>query len=186
MSADTDRRSDLPYYSVDILEADGQIGHWGCPASSVEDALAQAREAHPNRADRVQSAEFNKFHLENRLPGSNGKTYRGLLLVDGSRWVYAADEKDIVHGLKPRLDLANHSPDGFAWGYGGSGPAQLSLALLADALGDDERALRLYQPFKHAYIAGLRQDKAWEVSEDFIVIMAAHVEAQLRARCEAA
>lgn len=23
----------------------------------------------------------------------------------------------------------NHSPDGFAWGYGGSGPAQLALAL---------------------------------------------------------
>lgn len=26
--------------------------------------------------------------------------------------------------------IINHSPDGFAWGYGGSGPAQLSLALL--------------------------------------------------------
>lgn len=24
----------------------------------------------------------------------------------------------------------NHSPDGFNWGYGGSGPAQLALALL--------------------------------------------------------
>jgi hypothetical protein len=23
----------------------------------------------------------------------------------------------------------NHSPDGFAWGYGGSGPAQLALAI---------------------------------------------------------
>ncbi len=34
--------------------------------------------------------------------------------------------------LGPRLDLANHSPDGFSWGYGGSGPAQLALAILAD------------------------------------------------------
>lgn len=25
--------------------------------------------------------------------------------------------------------LINHSPDGFNWGYGGSGPAQLSLAI---------------------------------------------------------
>ena len=41
-----------------------------------------------------------------------------------------------------------HSPTGFEWGYVGSGPAQLSLALLADALGDDERAQDLYQQFK--------------------------------------
>jgi len=30
--------------------------------------------------------------------------------------------------LNPRLDLYNHSPTGFEWGYGGSGPAQLALA----------------------------------------------------------
>jgi hypothetical protein len=39
--------------------------------------------------------------------------------------------------LNLRLDLRNHSPSGFEWGYGGSGPAQLALALLADCLGDD-------------------------------------------------
>ena len=47
--------------------------------------------------------------------------------------------------LPLRLDLFNHSPTGFSWGYGGSGPAQLALALLADALGDDDRAVRLHQ-----------------------------------------
>lgn len=36
--------------------------------------------------------------------------------------------------LPLRLDLRSHSPAGFAWGYGGSGPAQLALALLAHAL----------------------------------------------------
>src|SRR5947209_8602479 len=44
--------------------------------------------------------------------------------------------------LPLRLDLFNHSPTGFSWGYGGSGPAQLALALLADALGDYEVAVR--------------------------------------------
>ena len=34
--------------------------------------------------------------------------------------------------LDPRFDLRNHSPDGFEWGYYGSGPAQLALALLCD------------------------------------------------------
>lgn len=43
--------------------------------------------------------------------------------------------------LEPRHDLRNHSPDGFEWGYSGSGPAQLALALAADVLGDDDRAV---------------------------------------------
>lgn len=34
--------------------------------------------------------------------------------------------------LDPRADLMNHSPAGFEYGYGGSGPAQLALAILAD------------------------------------------------------
>ncbi len=32
--------------------------------------------------------------------------------------------------LPPRFDVRNHSPSGFEWGYGGSGPAQLALAIL--------------------------------------------------------
>jgi hypothetical protein len=57
--------------------------------------------------------------------------------------------------LNPRRDLWNHSPSGFEWGYGGSGPAQLALAILADHLGDDQEALEFYQRFKWAVIAGL-------------------------------
>jgi hypothetical protein len=51
--------------------------------------------------------------------------------------------------------LCNHSPTGFEWGYGGSGPAQLALALLADHLGNTERALTLYQAFKFAVVTKL-------------------------------
>jgi hypothetical protein len=57
--------------------------------------------------------------------------------------------------LRPRLDLRSHSPAEFEWGYGGSGPAQLALAILADHCGDDELALNLYQRFKWMVIAGL-------------------------------
>lgn len=57
--------------------------------------------------------------------------------------------------LDLRLDLRNHSPTGFDWGYGGSGSAQLALAILADHLEDDEQALNLYQRFKWTVIAGL-------------------------------
>jgi len=50
--------------------------------------------------------------------------------------------------------LCNHSPDGFQWGYGGSGPAQLALALLLDATTDPETALAYYQAFKWDTVSG--------------------------------
>jgi hypothetical protein len=51
--------------------------------------------------------------------------------------------------------LEVHSPDGFAWGYGGSGPADLAVALLADATGDSYLAVVKHQAFKSAVVAGL-------------------------------
>lgn len=74
--------------------------------------------------------------------------------------------------LPARLDLLNKSPDGFAWGYLGSGPAQLALALLADWFArtsenygfSDRLAERLFQDFKSAYIAGLHGDEAWSIT----------------------
>lgn len=54
-----------------------------------------------------------------------------------------------------RLDLQNHSPTGFEWGYAGSGSAQLALAILADHLEDEQQALNLYQRFKWTVVAGL-------------------------------
>lgn len=57
--------------------------------------------------------------------------------------------------LDPRYDLRNHSPDGFSWGYGGSGPAQFALAILCKVTNDDEFALRHYQQFKTEVVAKL-------------------------------
>ena len=57
--------------------------------------------------------------------------------------------------LNPRCDLWGHSPSGFEWGYGGSGPAQLALALLADHLSDDDQAVLHHQDFKRTVVAGL-------------------------------
>ena len=67
--------------------------------------------------------------------------------------------------LDPRLDLRNHSPTGFEWGYGGSGAAQLALAILADHLGDDEQAFDFYQRFKWAVIAELPRNE-WVLTSD--------------------
>jgi hypothetical protein len=71
--------------------------------------------------------------------------------------------------LNPRLDLASHSPTGFAWGFGGSGPAQLALALLADVLNDDDLALAYHQEFKFRVIGRLEQNKPWTLTEQQIL-----------------
>jgi hypothetical protein len=57
--------------------------------------------------------------------------------------------------INPRNDLRNHSPTGIEWGYAGSGPAQLALALAAEVTGSDYRALDVYQRLKFELIAGL-------------------------------
>lgn len=67
--------------------------------------------------------------------------------------------------LDPRLDLANHSPTGFEWGYMGSGPAQLALAICA-ALAGDSRAVAIYQRFKDTVIAGLPRDNLWTMTAE--------------------
>src|SRR5436190_8390798 len=86
---------------------------------------------------------------------------------EGCRQGYAVDVTVNGRPLNPRLDLWNHSPTGFEWGYGGSGPAQLALALLADHLNDDHEAVRLHQEFKRAVIAGLNR-REWTLTSDAI------------------
>lgn len=86
---------------------------------------------------------------------------------EGRREGYAADVTVNGRPLNPRLDLWNHSPTGFEWGYGGSGPAQLALALLADHCGDSARALSHYQAFKRAVVASLPY-KGWSLTTDQI------------------
>ena len=90
------------------------------------------------------------------------KTYEGL------RRFYVVDVTVNGRPLNPRLDLYNHSPTGFEWGYCGSGPAQLALAILADHLGDDEQAFNLYQRFKWAVIAELPR-KRWTLTSENIL-----------------
>jgi len=71
--------------------------------------------------------------------------------IFASREVYIGD-RELLPG--PSRRLCNHSPDGFNWGYGGSGPAQLALALLLEVTTPEE-ALQRYQDFKWDVIARL-------------------------------
>lgn len=52
----------------------------------------------------------------------------------------------------PSQRLWNHSPDGFEWGYPGSGPSQLALALVFDATGDRDLTFAVYQDYKREVV----------------------------------
>lgn len=68
--------------------------------------------------------------------------------------------------LDPRFDLRQFSKMGFEWTYEGDGPRQLALALLADHLGDPQRALSLTEEFMRTVVAEL--DNAWQLTSDDI------------------
>jgi hypothetical protein len=65
----------------------------------------------------------------------------------------------------PSQQVVNHSPDGFNWGFRGSGPAQLALAILLKIC-PKEKALREYQKFKDVIIAALPVDEDFEIELD--------------------
>ncbi len=104
-------------------------------------------------------------------------TYRGVRTERGARVVALTSTS--TRPLDPRLDVRNHSPSGFEWGYGGSGPAQLALALCIDVLGGDvERARRVYQDVKVRLIAGWQEDE-WELWREQLLLVIEAIEARV-------
>ena len=83
--------------------------------------------------------------------------------------------------LPLRTDLRNHSPTGFEWGYAGSGPAQLSLAICAHALKNDSRAQRVYQYFKARVVQNFRGD-TWEITKEEVIQTVQKLEIELAAQ----
>jgi hypothetical protein len=68
-------------------------------------------------------------------------------------------------GIERSLKVWSHSPTGFETGYGGSGPAQLALAILLDFGLSDEEAVRHHQHLKNDVI----QRNAIQLGEQYIL-----------------
>lgn len=66
----------------------------------------------------------------------------------------------------PSQAIVNHSPDGFEWSFGGSGPSQLALAILLDFTGDQHIAQALYMDFKWSFVAYWSKDSWTMRGED--------------------
>ena len=84
------------------------------------------------------------------------KRYQGRRAPDGA--IVTVDGQP----LDPRLDLRNHGPAGFDWGHGGSGPAQLALAIATDHFGG-EVGESIYQDLKWGVIAKIGTDE-WTIT----------------------
>ena len=102
------------------------------------------------------------------------KQYEGYIDNHGRQTVLVSDGAgNNLKRLNPRYDLVNHGPDGFSWGYCGSGPSQLALAICADLVGDN-LAEQVYQDFKFKVVAQLhgefvlRADDAFDAIEEIL------------------
>jgi len=73
-------------------------------------------------------------------------------LIDRMEMRFMVDNQE----LDPRLDLVDHAPSGMTFGYLGSGPKQLALAILASAAGDDV-AKRFYRDYEADVISRLQE-----------------------------
>lgn len=107
-----------------------------------------------------------------RGPAFGSRIYKGVIRIGGEPEVWSETPAQIAKVEAERrplalcLEIRSHSPTGFAWGYGGSGPAQLALALLVDALGDTEQALACYQDFKREHVA--KWGARWSITAEEI------------------
>lgn len=85
--------------------------------------------------------------------GAGSKMYVGVRERGYAR-IYVETPEGQRYSLR---HVVRHSPTGLEFGYGGSGPADLALSILTDAVGA-ELANAYYQDFKWAFVAGWPRD----------------------------
>jgi hypothetical protein len=175
-------------------EVECALANWTDIAPNLPALIEQARtgtpQAKPKPAPRLEPEDFfadvdigtcadglSDVVADPALESTAAKVYRGQRPTDDSlgNCVVVVIEAGIA---RPLFHVKRHSPTGFEWGYAGSGPADLSLSILADHFGEQPqkfdgreyeacRSLRLYQEFKREVIAGLSRDD-WTRTSDQI------------------
>jgi len=80
------------------------------------------------------------------------KTYEGRRTIDGL--VVTVDGRP----LSEHYEVKRFTHYGFEWTYEGDSPRQLALAILADHLGDNARAVALNEAFMRKVVANFDND----------------------------
>ncbi len=93
---------------------------------------------------------------------NNGTGGQSVMVIDGDK------KYSLPH-------IVRHSPDGFQWGYGGSGPSELARCILLDLLGSFPRSIidHIYQDFKSYFI---------EIAADDLMIKEEDIRAWLKTK----
>ena len=97
------------------------------------------------------------------IPEATPKTY---FAVARTRIVYVQPKDGPQRELEHHVQ---HSPDGFSWGYLGSGCAELARCMLWDFLGH-EPFNALYHKFKEDHISRFRVDHNWMLDSESIKV----------------
>jgi hypothetical protein len=149
--------------------------------------IAAHNQSVPDLINRALSESFS-YSLQDRVPGQSDRS-TNIAFVGYSAWrreengdanlsdeqVYVVRDGQ-VRFLKPRNDLKDHSPDGLSWGYAGSGPAQLALAMLMEVFDDWERVRPIYQHFKDHFVARIPQNTNWTAGGADVTALALDIE----------
>ena len=100
--------------------------------------------------------------------------YRGVRIKENPNDV---GECHVYVDGKPLCHVVHHSPDGFNWGYGGSGPADLALSILAHHFDERPSEEQLewgwclcwlyHQDFKWLLLAPIQLDD-WELDTSLV------------------
>jgi hypothetical protein len=134
-----------------------RLGRWRCPLHAPRGTAWPGRDERYAEELTLRGQAF----AESVLLDDVAKLDRCRIVGEPGGYVRVRAADGSFTLLPPRLDLVRHSPTGFAWGYGGSGPAQLALALAA-FVASDEVALRAYHEVKWQLVAALPW--RWEIS----------------------
>jgi hypothetical protein len=120
------------------------VGRWPCLKSII---------GHEQKdCDIAAAAAVVTSDTVNHIVGTYEVTPEG-------RWVHTVEMNGMPLPIEPSQRVYHHS-DAFNWGYGGSGPGQLALALLLTCT-DAENAWRLHHLLKEEVVA------RWPHNESF-------------------
>ena len=132
---------------------------------------------HPNSgSDNGANLNNDEICPDSYIPAAKiRRLYRGDL--DGVlRVVNTVDQQE---GSQPLRHIVYYSPTGFAWGYEGSGSADLALSILCDVFGEFPTLKKLfygrfkaapyYQAFKREFVARWDFQGSFEIDSNDVI-----------------
>lgn len=137
---------------MELDKLDNDSVHWLVSEATEQEAIAELKSSHTYLDFDYDQA---MSELIARRKNFNKKYPPMTVQLKGewkSRKVWLYEQEIFIDESQKLLNKSSE----FAWGYGGSGPSQLALAICIKLFGPD-RALKVYKDFKFKYLGNLPQ-----------------------------